>query len=540
MEKELEMIRAAADTAGSPLFGYREDYTQYKPRGHYARTEKFQRYFRAMQWYGRMGFRLTGPHADRQTLQALLIVDALKKEKVKGEGALAVWKRILKTTAFFAGQPDDLTPEDYVSALESGKASLQQLLASEAGRDALRKRLLRLRKARILSAEALAQAAGGADWRETTAGMRLFGSRYALDSEIFQRLTFDQVTHYQGGKPHPFTLVNARGALIRGFPRGLDLLSAFGSARAEELIRAGRDDRYAGYAEEMGKLRKEIRALKGDAWDSCLYAYWMRAIRALASPLEPGKGPEVLRSRAWDLKRTATALGSWTELRHDTILYTKQSYAARQCAMAGLAKGGRPKPTPPPPPKGYVEPRPEVYRILRAAFLKLKGSYTELGFPKDRALAGNLSRFAATLDTLARIADKELAGRGLTRKEFAFIEHIGARLHVPRHGFGHHVDVSERFMAEMDDVMPVVADVHTNLDARMVLEEAVGWPMTLYLRVPVDGQPTVCVGAVYSYYEFKWPMRDRLTDEAWRKMLKERKAPAMPGWTARYVVTAGR
>ena len=36
-----------------------------------------------------------------------------------------------------------------------------------------------------------------------------------------------------------------------------------------------------------------------------------------------------------------------------------------------------------------------------------------------------------------------------------------------------------------------------------------------------DGFAEAAVGPVLSYYEFTWPMSDRLTDEAWREMLVE-------------------
>jgi len=40
----------------------------------------------------------------------------------------------------------------------------------------------------------------------------------------------------------------------------------------------------------------------------------------------------------------------------------------------------------------------------------------------------------------------------------------------------------------------------------------------------------VGAGPVFSYYEFKQPMENRLTDEVWREML-ETKAPSEPEWT---------
>ena len=38
--------------------------------------------------------------------------------------------------------------------------------------------------------------------------------------------------------------------------------------------------------------------------------------------------PEAMRTRAWAMKQTNTQLASWAQLRHDTILYVKQSYTA--------------------------------------------------------------------------------------------------------------------------------------------------------------------------------------------------------------------
>ena len=38
------------------MLGYIEDYSQYKPRGHYTRSETLEKYFKAMMWYGHTGF----------------------------------------------------------------------------------------------------------------------------------------------------------------------------------------------------------------------------------------------------------------------------------------------------------------------------------------------------------------------------------------------------------------------------------------------------------------------------------------------------
>ena len=124
VEAELALIDAHAGFAPSPIFGYREDYSQYVPRGHYTRNETFQRYFRAMMWYGRMMFRLapgTGAEAQeigrRETRQAILITLAMSNAQVGDEPALEVWERIYGPTVFYVGRTDDLNVYDYLEVL---------------------------------------------------------------------------------------------------------------------------------------------------------------------------------------------------------------------------------------------------------------------------------------------------------------------------------------------------------------------------------------------------------------------------------------
>jgi len=52
----------------------------------------------------------------------------------------------------------------------------------------------------------------------------------------------------------------------------------------------------------------------------------------------------------------------------------------------------------------------------------------------------------------------------------------------------------------------------------------------------MDGEATVCIGAVYSYYEFKQQMDKRLTDEEWRELIKQNKKPKQAEWIKSYLV----
>jgi hypothetical protein len=85
--------------------------------------------------------------------------------------------------------------------------------------------------------------------------------------------------------------------------------------------------------------------------------------------------------------------------------------------------------------------------------------------------------------------------------------------------------------------MSLIADVHTDPNTQMVLEEAVGDPMFIYVAFPVDGQVYLARGGVFSYYEFTQPMSDRLTDEAWQNILSSGATPGLPSWTSSFVTS---
>ncbi|OZV10434.1 hypothetical protein CIW83_20380 [Tissierella sp. P1] len=88
--EELEKINTHSGFEKSSLFPYDLDYSQFTVRGHYTRSEDFERYFKAMMWYGQAPFPLYFADGERnieQTLQALLITYSyiqIKKTIING------------------------------------------------------------------------------------------------------------------------------------------------------------------------------------------------------------------------------------------------------------------------------------------------------------------------------------------------------------------------------------------------------------------------------------------------------------------------
>jgi hypothetical protein len=224
-----------------------------------------------------------------------------------------------------------------------------------------------------------------------------------------------------------------------------------------------------------------------------------------------------MRSSAWLDKSLLTALGSWTELRHDTILYAKQSGA--ECGG-----GGEDIPTP----KGYVEPNLEFWTKM-----KWLNTYTRDGLDSRSLLTPELidkfNQLGDWINFLRKITIKELTNKKVSEEEYGQMEMYGADSDALMLSFA-----GGDLISDTDKDMAVVADVHTSFDK--VLEEGTGRVAAIYVVVPIEGKLYITRGAVYTQYEFEHPASDRLTDEEWQKMLKTNREPGLAEWIYRFFI----
>jgi hypothetical protein len=533
----------------SPVLGIREDYSQYIPRGHYTRNEAFRTYLLAALWYSRMGFFVypSASHAlsqgdtERLARQALLITRALYKEQVDGRPAIDLWRDIYETTALFSGRAEDPGPDEYLGLAEAIYGSVPNLraVADEGKLGAFMAQARALPRPRVLSTFYLSKTQPDAitpRWQDGTLGFRLLPQRFVPDTHVFSELVWDRVGPYTGDG-EPFTLYRSLyDGPYRAIPRGLDVLAAFGSALAERMIEEEGDADYEGYREKLA----ELRALYGDRGDTehgrtadqgyghtavrpytDLYHRWLNVLRALLATLPEDTSPETVpplfRGESWACKQLHAALGAWAELRHDTILYVKQSYTSMAKSLSM-----------PPPPMAYVEPYPLVYWRLESLVAQMRKELDQCHMLVP-ALRSRMIEFETLLDELRAVAVNELGGQWPERQEMARLIDLGdwlkAVLEFPP-------DLMAQITSGTDDRMAVVADVHTHFEGGVVLEEAVGDPFLICVELEREGQRARYWGAVFSYYEFKHPMDDRLTDEAWQAMSPK---PARPPWTDVFV-----
>ena len=492
---ELNLINNSM-IGSSAIFGYIEDYTQYIVRGHYTRNEILANYFKAMMYAGRMSFLTQSPGGApamgiEQTRMALLLISSFN-ETIYSSSVWEYWDRIYEPTVFYVGASDDLTAEEYYQIWQNNGAPEGDLLANDTTIEGIIEEIKTYRRPKINSMFVYEDQ----EVEEVTLGFRLMGQRFIPDSYIFQ-----QLVHYE--------------VKDRKMPTGLDVFSVFGSPRADYYMR---DENliYPGYGGQILKLRAEFNNLTDYDWTQNLYWLWLYSFFPLLEPASEGY-PGFMLNDAWTNKALMTAMGSWAELRHDTILYAKQSYT--------IVPTGGPAPK---IQKGYVEPYPEVYSRLAALVRLMQNGLESRGLLVD-SFSSKLENIANVFEKLTELSIKELQNEQLTDADIYYINRVAEYIEKAA---SYDDPAYDPWTSAADDRMAVIADVHTNpeLDYEEVLEVGVGNPFVIYVVVQDHrGNLRLTRGATFSYYEFEHPMSDRLTDEDWQDML-DNDPPPLPEW----------
>jgi hypothetical protein len=341
VEKEVKFVMAMEGLETSPLYGLYDprkpaDYTQFRPRSHYTKSPELRSWFRSMMFLGRNGVNLTRTEAG--LTDALLSIAVLCEPGLTGVPPAQAWREIMEVSAFFAGQSDDITFPEFrdwivkssaVNALSPAQSTDAKLLA------ALRGKLNGLRRPSINSAPHIPVRPEP----DAAIEFRLFGQRFGWDAWVMDNLLDRDAS---GKLP---TIVS-----------GTTVMAAFGDDTAADAAReflketfgAGAGPFIADFDGKLPALRKKLAAVPDADWFTSMASKQLHTIGRLAAPREDWL-PHYMRSPMFGRRQLGSMMGSWTELKHDTVLYAKQNYAE-------LGEGGETDKPPPPPPRGFVQP----------------------------------------------------------------------------------------------------------------------------------------------------------------------------------------
>jgi hypothetical protein len=265
-----------------------------------------------------------------------------------------------------------------------------------------------------------------------------------------------------------------------------------------------------------------------------------------------------MRTRNWAMKTLNTQLASWTQLRHDTVLYAKQPYTGiLLCSY----------------PDGFVEPRIAFWERMRDLALRTRELVATLPKTGQFVFEPNdpyydqpftvsvgaiwtnrvqhLGNFADRMTTLRDIAAKEMNRQLLSSNEVFFLQNLmenrvigytGVRTYTGWYPGLFYVNSrathTEPFLHPSDVWDGLVTDVQTDPpdpivgDPGSILHEGVGTVNLLMLAVNYGpGDAAVYAGPVFSHYEFELGPTTRKTDSQWKAEVRAGTVPAQPDWT---------
>jgi len=590
IDEEVKRVTAASgrDKAawlGPPDPGFVAlDYTRYKPRGFYTKSEALSRYFRAVSWLQSIPFRIS---KDEELLAILILGRSIDLHEAPDFDQRERIGRFFGTFERVFGMGDD---GDIRRA--AGLANMSLTFGQDAnGQDA----------------DSIQRA------RNAIESMSSARPRDESLPQINDQLAFPPEDPTKSAEPSfrilaasrtPDAVLFGRTTDIRRFkprmPTGIEVAAALGSQLARSCLAA----------DPQGKaLVAEIDGAKPLFAGRSLYAQYLDCVGALVDKPEPD-APRFMSTDAWQIKSCQTVLGGWAQLRHTWALQAKQNVMY----MGGTL-----------PPPGFVEPVPEFYsrlarlaeethellkeagalaidpqdiaadirkgipimRRFRAAgeaapgkgkdgepemppledlsamqkvmllsvalapdkprassqkefedslrrLEKLAGQLEKEGLPASGKVAevirateidmDNLWReFARLCRRLESLAHKQLRGVAFSEEENRFVGILGERLAATMLYGG------TSFLTPRDDA-PRAIDVYANPNKPAYLEVAIGRPRAIYVLYPYQGAEILCRGAVMPYFEF--PHDARLTDAEWIALLSSPKRPQLPQWAS--------
>ncbi|MEN0068479.1 MAG: DUF3160 domain-containing protein [Myxococcota bacterium] len=480
------------------------DFGQFAPRGHYAIRAELQAYFQAMMWLGRadVGFHLQQPRE--------MAAAARLAEVFVASGADRDLDQLDDLLTWLVGPSDNLSVRGLVAALDGAELSAADLAdAATAGRFAKG-----LDAQQAVRSQFVPSDPQDPEEAEAPLLFQVLGQRATIDSVVLSRLVFDSILH-EGVK------------VKRMMPTGLDVAAALGNDHALGLL--GPEMTRWHYQEEMAEMRAMVESRPRADWQATLVDQWFDALRTLHTDLEDEPHvPQVMKRPAWRTKQLQTQLASWSELRHDMVLYAKPSYTAYPMCEY---------------PTGYVEPYPAFYEalanvgdrmvtLLRSIDLAAMGASD----PAKRLVKlqlKTLGHWSTVMQRLKHIAEQELAGKELSAANEAFLKKTidirGGGSGPPTYS-GWYPSLFYRGGETATEWLPQIVDVHTDPESGRVLEVGTGTVHFVVVKLDHSEQERLYVGPVSSYYEFTQPSDQRLTDQDWEQMLRSKEVPSRPVW----------
>ncbi|KAJ3040589.1 hypothetical protein HDV00_010769 [Rhizophlyctis rosea] len=280
--------------------------------------------------------------------------------------------------------------------------------------------------------------------------------------------------------PQRFTLDSfpLAHAVKDSMPSALDVAysvfdtQAAGSWLEDHIAQAERN----GYMEARELRRDRVRALKDvmnelsdNIWTHSIYSLWLRTLRNRSPNTATPPHPQTMRTTQWASRTMDAQLSSWTQLRHDTILYVEQSGAMMTCEHPAI----------------YVDPNPPFWQAfidmttrtaevvndaqgMMEALRKVETHPTTHSYRNATRMTDHFTHFTSILSTLHDALRTLASNQPLKPEQFTALKDI--LHHTPGYDCGPsptydgwYPSLFYTSPSQCMDAEYLVADVHTQL-----------------------------------------------------------------------------
>ena len=407
VKRELDYIdKAEGFVNEAPLFKYKEDYSQFKPRGHYTKSDNLKKYFKAMMWFGRLHFYCEKgfPNSILLTRSALLLTKIAKENNY----IYTLWKALSEPITYMIGASDDYTLEQYLSlSNEIDFKNFNSWIENENNiSNFIDKANKKLGFPKISGNTLMQSQKTENNSPKAPAGFRVFGQRFTFDSFIHNLLSSPRV-----GSP----------SNLRTMVKSADVMAVMGNSYADSIISDDKKN-YENFESNFQFLKKQFNDFDDNDFKSTFYNSYLKIIKESAT-FDKSKPFYFTQSDNWNKRILLSSCGSWTELRHDTILYVKQSYAEK------AGKGSEPtwiidKVT---RPISYVEPNLGVLYWLESILNDSEEILAKNGIMSEQ-FRFKFEDYLSIINALVIIAEKESNDKPISDDENNFIYSVPGKI----------------------------------------------------------------------------------------------------------------
>jgi len=486
------------------------DFSQFKPRGHYTKTTLLSNYFKAMMFLSRADLSLIigGKDARSKMKKAGLVL----WDCVVNSGSYPQWLSFNDVIEFMVGASDGLSIKGMSGLVHDlGSPAIPAYLRAfnESAFDSVSSR--NRHGYQLILSQGIAYDPHKYDSLGLSQIFSFLPQRFVIDSYTFSQMVFPLVYY-------------------RPLPSSMDISFVLGDNAA---LKYHPDLSVPALPGILGSQRQLYDDISPQGWQSNLYTSWMNFLRKLNGVEDNPRVSPCFRTTAWRDKMRNTQLTSWAHLRHNTILYAKQSYTGMIVCQH---------------PAAYIEPYPEFFDAVARYASKGKLYFDKI----DGQIAAYFANAASIAARLKQIAELTAQGKPPTSEQYDWLRQVVTPKYVSV-GCGSVKVFSGWYFDLIYDInkpwqkagqqtsYATIADVHTKpADEKgpaQVLHAATGYINLMAVVVEVDSCKSIYLGPVGSYYDVVTTSASpqRMTDEEWIGRLDSGTAGPRPVWTASFL-----